>query len=64
VGERIAHHATRIPAGKKIVMKEASKQVVDLFRAPARTTNEKQGFKVYKSPKIMACSTVAVQVCL
>jgi hypothetical protein len=45
-------------------MKEASKQVVDLFRAPARTTNEKQGFKVYKSPKIMACSTVAVQVCL
>jgi hypothetical protein len=35
VGERIAHHATRIPAGKKIVMKEALEQVVELFPAPA-----------------------------
>jgi hypothetical protein len=52
------------PAGKEIYMKEALKQVVDLFRTPARITNEKQGFQVYKSPQKMACSTGTVQICL
>jgi hypothetical protein len=45
VGERIAHHATRIPAGKKIVMKEALEQVVNLFRVPVKSPIKIKYFK-------------------
>jgi hypothetical protein len=45
-------------------MKEASEQVVELFRAPARIPNENERFKDINHLKKMACSTDTVQVYL
>jgi hypothetical protein len=52
------------PAGKEIYMKEALKQVVELFRVPARIPNENECFKGINHLKKIACSTATVQVCL
>ena len=52
------------PCWKKIDMKEAVEQVVELFRAPARIPNESECFIGINHPKKMACITGTVQVFL